>query len=426
MVRIKKKGLAFILCSLLMWVFLATPLWAAEADVAELINLLKSKNVVTQEEAESLLNEVKNNKEKERAEIKKDIAESTKKGDFLPSALKGFKFGTTIFAEWNAKDYDNGDSTNEFVVNRAYLTLTKDINSWLGLNVTTDIFQSKDKEDDKGNGWEIRLKYAYANLNLWETQTRFGMIPTPSDSYDSAIWPYRVQGKHLLDEAGIQSSADFGLSNQGTFGGPLDDEEYPKYAGNTFAGKWGGYMAGIYNGSGYADSEANDNKVVSGLVYVRPFPSMTVLKGFQLAYTGTYGQSNEEFKTGGNTDDNPDWIVNAVQASFQQKMFTIMGQYYWGKGAYKSTEENDREGYLVEGFVRIPTVEQLRVFGKYYHYDPNKDEDDDEYQTYVAGLSYDVSKEFMPFVAYEHREYKVQTAKLIDYDKFQVGFQLKF
>jgi len=103
-----------------------------------------------------------------------------------------------------------------------------------------------------------------------------------------------------------------------------------------------------------------------------------------------------------------------------------MGQYYWGKGAYKSTEENDREGYLVEGFVRIQTLEQLRVFGKYYHYDPNKDEDDDEYQTYVAGLSYDVSKEFMPFAAYEHREYKVQTAKLIDYDKFQVGFQLKF
>ncbi|SEM25501.1 hypothetical protein SAMN04489760_10839 [Syntrophus gentianae] len=421
----KKRGVALILYGLLMWFSMTCPLWAAEADVVELINLLKSKNVVTQQEAESLLKEMDKNREKERAEIKKDITESAKKGDFLPSALKGFKFGTTIFAEWNAKDYDNGDSSNEFVVNRAYLTLTKDINSWLSLNVTTDIFQSKDKEDDKGNGWEIRLKNAYANLDLLGTQTKIGLIPTPSDTYDSAIWPYRVQGKHLLDETGTQSSADFGVTNEGSFGGSLDDEDYLKYAGNKYAGKWGGYMAGIYNGSGYADSEENDNKVVSGLVYVRPLPTVPILKGLQIAYTGTYGESNDKFKTG-QTDNNPDWVVNVAQASLQHKMFTVMGQYYWGKGAYKSTEEYDREGYLLEGFVRIPKLEKLRLFGKYYHYDPNTDEDDDDYQTFVAGVSYDFSKEFMPYIAYEHREYEVQTAKLVDYDKYQVGFQLKF
>jgi len=53
----------------------------------------------------------------------------------LPPALKGFKFGTTIFAEWNnTKPSDsvpgsNTDSSNQFVLNRAYLTLTKDITS---------------------------------------------------------------------------------------------------------------------------------------------------------------------------------------------------------------------------------------------------------------------------------------------------------
>jgi len=422
MVRGRRRVLALVLGSLLMWVFLTSSLWAAEADVVELINLLKSKNIVTQQEADSMLKEVKINSEKERIEIKKDMAESAKKGDFLPSALKGFKVGTTIFGEWNAKNYDNGGSSNEFVLNRAYLTVTKDINDWLGLNVTTDIFTSKDA-DDKGNGLEIRLKNAYANLNLLGTQTRIGMIPTFSDSYDSAIWPYRVQGKHLLDETGVQSSADLGVSNQGTFGGNLDDEEYLKYAGKNFAGKWGGYMAGFYNGSGYSDSESNDNKVVSGLVYVRPLPSVPVLKGLQLAYTGTYGESNSAFATG-NTNDNPDWNVNAVQASLQHKMFTIMGQYYWGKGAYKSTEENDREGYLAEAFVRIPNVEKLRLFGKYYHFDPDTDKDDNEYETYIGGLSYDLSKEFMPFVAYEHRNY--ETASLSDYDKYQIGFQLKF
>ena len=94
------------------------------------------------------------------------MKEVAKKGDFLPPALRGFKFGTTIFAEWNAKNITNGASTNQFALNRGYVTLTKDINSWLGMNITSDLFTSVDP-DDKGNGLELRLKYAYANLNLF-------------------------------------------------------------------------------------------------------------------------------------------------------------------------------------------------------------------------------------------------------------------
>lgn len=424
MVRSRKRIWVFILGSLLMWAFLASSVWAAEADVVKLINLLKSKNIVTQQEADALLQEVSTNSQKERTELKEDIMKSAAKGDLLPSALKGFKVGTTVFAEWNSKDVDNGASSNEFAVNRAYLSLTKDINDWLGVNVTTDIFTSKDTTDDKGNGWEIRIKNAYVSMKLLGTTTLVGLIPTFSDSYDSAIWPYRVQGKHLLDEAGIQSSADFGVSNQGVFGGYMDDE-YLKFASKPFAGKWGGYMVGVYNGAGYADSEANGNKVVSGLVYVRPLPTVPVLKGLQLAYTGTYGQSNEKFKTG-DTNAYPDWEMNVAQVSLQHEMFTLMGQYFWGQGAYKSTDEYDRDGYLAAAFLRIPNLEKLRLFGKYYYFDPNDDVKDDEYKTYVAGVSYDFSKEFMPFIAYEKREYETQTSKLMDYDKYQVGFQLKF
>ena len=421
MVRDKKRVLISILGSLLVWVFLASSLWAAEADVVDLINLLKNKNIVTQQEAYDLLKEATTNSQKERAEIKEDILKSAAKGDFVPPALKGFKVGTTVFAEWNSKDIKDGASTNQFVLNRAYLTLTKDVNEWLGLNVTTDIFTSKDS-DDKGNGWEVRLKNAYANIKLVGTTTLAGLIPTPSDTYDSAIWPYRVQGKHLLDETGVQASADFGISNQGTFGGYMDDE-YLKFASKPFAGKWGGYVVGIFNGAGYSNSEANQNKVVSGLVYLRPLPTVPILQGLQLAYTGTYGQSNTKFVTG-NTNDYPDWEMNSAQASLQHKMFTIMGQYYWGKATHTSSEQNKREGYLAEAFVRIPGVEKLRLFGKYYNYNPNTDNDNGKYETYVGGLSYDLAKEFMLFTAYENRKY--ETASSSDYNQYQVGFQLKF
>ena len=79
----------------------------------------------------------------------------------------------------------------------------------------------------------------------------------------------------------------------------------------------------------------------------------------------------------------------------------------------------------MDGFVRIPGVEKLRVFGKWYNFDPNTDVSNDDYSTTVAGISYDWTKEFMPFVAWEHRTFS--SSKFgNDYDMVQVGFQLKF
>lgn len=126
-------------------------------------------------------------------------------------------------------------------------------------------------------------------------------------------------------------------------------------------------MVGAYNGSGYDDVETNNNKVVTGLVYARPFPKIPILKGLQLAYMGGYGKSSKNFdKKYGSPSDNPDWTINVAQASLVHPYFTIMGQYYWGKGAKNSTDENDREGYLAAAFARIPKVEKLRIFGKIY------------------------------------------------------------
>ncbi len=342
----------------------------------------------------------------------------------LPPALKGFKFGTTIYAEWNAINRFNGNNTNQFALNRAYVTLTKDFSDWLGMNFTSDLFTARDP-NDVNNGLELRIKFAFLNLKLLGTESMMGMIPTPSDYYDSAIWPYRVQGHNFLDDQNIQATADLGVVNMGVIGGYMD-EDYLKYAAKPFAGKWGGYMIGVYSGAGFDAQENNNNKVVSGLVYVRPFPMIPILKGLQLAYTGTYGESNNNFASGnGPVSDFPIWQANIGQISLQHPYFTVMGQYYWGRGTRASNEENDRRGYLVSGFLRIPRFEKLRTFGKWYYYDPNTNRSDDERNVYVAGFSYDVSKEFMPFLAWERQDSRVNSG-LVDYNKYQIGFQLKF
>jgi hypothetical protein len=401
-------------------------LWAGDADI---INLLRQKNVITQEEADKMLEELHTKKQDEKKEIKKeltaeikdDIKKDAATGEFLPPALRGFKFGTTIFADWASTNKGGTPATNQFELNRGYMTMTKDINDWLGVNVTADITSSA----TAGQGWELRMKNAYANINLFGTTTQMGLIPTPSDTYDSAIWPYRVQGKNLLDLYSIQSSADFGVSIQGPIGGYMDDA-YLAYAAKQFAGKWGGYFIEVSNGSGYTYAEANGNKVVSGLIYVRPLPTIPIANGLQLAYNGTYGESNSKFASG---DKNafPDWQVNIVQASLQHEMFTLMYQYYWGEGVYgtaTTSDENNRNGYLVEGFVRVPMVEKLRVFGKCSHYNPNTSTGNDDQTTYTGGLSYDVSKEFMPFIAYQQTKYQ-SSKDGTNYDEYQIGFQLK-
>lgn len=423
-------SLAVILGSFFVWGSLVS-LWAGEVD---LINLLKSKNIITQEEADRMMEKVNSTSQKEKTDIKKeikteikeDIKKDAAKGEFLPSALKGFKFGTTIYSDWSSTNKFSGNSasTNSFNLNRAYITLTKDVNDWLGMNVTADLFTSKDA-NDVGNGLELRVKYAYANFKFFGTSTMVGMVPTPSDAYDNSIWPYRVQGKNLLDDLGIQSSADLGIVNQGVFGGYMDDE-YLEFASKPFAGKWGGYMIGLYNGAGYDTPENNNNKVVSGLVYLRPLPTAPILKGLQLAYIGTYGQSNTNYAKGqGPTTEFPAWQTNIGQVSLQHSYFSIMGQYYWGKGTKSASEEKDRKGYLASAFVRVPGIEKLRVFGKYYTYDPDTDADKKDYAVYVAGLSYDWSKEFMPFVSWERGDNNVNAGR-IDYNKYQIGFQLKF
>ena len=399
------------------------PLQAGERDTLLLLNLLKKKGVITEDEAQELMKEVQVQAKQEKEEIKKEVKEAAQKGEFLPGYLKGVKFGTTIFGELRLRSEEKGGaSTNEFLLNRGYLTLSGKLNPWLGFNLTSDIFTSRDA-DDKGNGLELRMKYAYADLYFWDTVTELGMAHTPSDMYDSYVWPYRVQGKHFLDDNSIQASSDFGINIRGTFGGMMD-EEFRKVAGSTYAGKWGGYQVGIYNGGGYTNAEANTDKPIGGLVYFRPAPGVEMIQGLVLSYFGMFGKSNNTFTTPGKTGDYPGVQVNLAQLAWQHKWFTLFGQYYWGKGTFTSSEEDSRSGWLAEGFVRIPKVEKMRVFARYFNYDPNTDISNNAQNTYALGVSYDWSKEFMPYLAYEHRDFEDPRKK--DYDQLQVGFQLKF
>lgn len=215
-------------------------LWAGDEDI---INLLKQKGVITQEEADKMLQEMQSKKQEEKKEIKKeltseikdDIKKDVNTGEFLPPALRGFKFGTWTIADWASTNEGNTSATNKFELTRGYMILTKDINDWLGVNLTADVFNTS-SDDASRTALEVRMKTVAVNISLFGTTTQLGLIPTPSESYDNVIWPYRVQSKNFLDFNGIQRTVDLGMSIQGPIGGYMDDD-YLTYATKQFAGK---------------------------------------------------------------------------------------------------------------------------------------------------------------------------------------------
>lgn len=142
-------------------------------------------------------------------------------------------------------------------------------------------------DDAKEVGWEFRLKYAYGKFdfkNLGDSPIRLksevGLVHTFSDDYDSALWPYRCQGKHYLDRHSIMSSADFGANlviDWGTM-----DKDFLKRISRKYATKWGALWLGAYNGSGYNKGENNDDKAIEIGFYVRPFNMFKPLQGLRI------------------------------------------------------------------------------------------------------------------------------------------------
>ena len=64
---------------------------AGEIDALHLINLLKQKGVLTQEEADGLMNEARKQAKEEKAALKEEIKQEGEKGAYLAEGIEGFR-----------------------------------------------------------------------------------------------------------------------------------------------------------------------------------------------------------------------------------------------------------------------------------------------------------------------------------------------
>lgn len=363
-----------------------------------LLEKLKQKGILTKDEAFQI------EKETEKKQVK------------LPKGLEGLSIGALAYIDYSVGNKLSGGrqlSYNQFALTRGYINIKKEITPWLSVRITPDIKQETAGDTDAKlyGSWVTRMKYYYAQFNwpdlgfLTNNKTELGMGHMAWLDFQEHINPYRCQGTMFQERFHGFNSADLGVSLMGYFGGEMD-EEYKKNVTKYYAGKYGSYHLGVYNGAGYHASENNNNKVLEYRVTIRLLPD--ILPGLQLTYFGLTAKGNSATYTGSNA---PDWRISTGFISYDAKDFTLTAEACRNKGnqagTWLATGNNPKsvEGYSFFGFVRIPGLEKMRVHARYDHFDPNIDIDDDDARLLIAGLSYDVYRHNMAMLNYERFEY---------------------
>jgi hypothetical protein len=158
-----------------------------------------------------------------------------------------------IFGNYQYHLSGQSRESNQFLLDRAYVTVRASVADRMSIRVTTDVFQSGDQ-----NGWTVRAKYAYLQYDLrrgpaYNTFVRAGMLHNVVVEHEEQIWP-RFVASVAVERSGGFASADVGLAGQ-----------------MTFPNRWGEVYAHIVNGPGYTRRESDRFKDYGARVSLTPF-----------------------------------------------------------------------------------------------------------------------------------------------------------
>ncbi|MFN2563787.1 MAG: hypothetical protein ABR499_02080 [Gemmatimonadaceae bacterium] len=141
---------------------------------------------------------------------------------------------------------------NQFLLDRAYVTVRASVSERTSIRVTSDVFQSGDQ-----NGWTIRAKYAYLQYDLWKrarwnTALRAGMLHNVVVEHLEQFWP-RFVSQVALERSGGFASADVGAA-----------------AVVTLPARVGEVYAHVVNGPGYTRREGDRFKDYAARLSLTP------------------------------------------------------------------------------------------------------------------------------------------------------------
>ena len=245
--------------------------------------------------------------------------------------------------------------------------------------------------------------------------------------FEEAINGFRMQDTMFTERNSIFNSADTGVLVGSDFGGSMRSD-YKSNVDSKYAGRYGSWQLGVYNGTGYHAVEANTNKVVEARFSLRPAPS--VIPGLQFSIFGSVGKGNKAPTARAISQTGKSGIG---MASFESKYFTFTGQGYLGIGNQGGTalESNGtsahQNGFSAFASVHIPTPhfgQKISLIGRLDEFDSNTRIYKDLKRTYITGIAWHMHKDNIWLVDYHITEHSLSTLK--GEDRLQITLQTVF
>jgi hypothetical protein len=319
------------------------------------------------------------------------------------------------------------ETFNRFAIKRGYLNIRADLQPWLEVRITPDVHQ------DSTGDLKVRLKYIYAkfkgkgNSIISKPYAEVGVAHMPWLDFEEHINRFRMQDTMFLERNGLFNSADIGFTLGSNFGPDLDDD-YKSDVNDHYAGRYGSWQFGVYNGGGYHAVERNTNKAVEARGTLRPLPD--TLPGLQFSLFGIYGKGNlTEIEP---TDTLPDDEVLVGMVSYEHPYVALTAQWYGGEGNARGTAINlddrlarSQRGQSYYGEVRFTKKRNLSFIGRYDRFNTDIDRvGSDLRQRLILGFAWQMFKNNYWLFDYDRLYHS--HPDLADEDRIQVTLQISF
>ncbi|MEJ2367431.1 MAG: hypothetical protein P8Z49_03530 [Acidobacteriota bacterium] len=432
-----KKGL-ILAAAAAVFMTAGTALFAQSSpELDPLLKILVQNGVITQAQAEKVQEQYNakkaEKKQQDQEQIQSTVKQEVQKTSPVPGWVSRLHIGSTMYLSYqNGQKYagvpGQTESYSQMALKRGYFDVKYDVNDWFQARFTTDITRVGD------GSVNTRIKYLYGKFHwagndfFTKPYMEFGQVHVPYHDFWEAINGYRMQGTMFLERNGIFNSADDGVVFGSDFGGEMP-ASYKKNVDPHYAGRYGSWQLGVYDGGGYHAGEKNQNKVVEARFTLRPLPD--VIPGLQIGVLGISGKGNVAPSATGYL---PDWTAVDGMVSYESARFTATGEYYTGKGNQSGTAVNPdgtarkQDGYSFFAAAKVSPDKKFRVIGRYDRFNTSTEAAysalQDIQKRYIFGVAYDMFKGNMWLLDYEQLEHSL--TGIPNEKQLQLTLQVKF
>lgn len=325
--------------------------------------------------------------------------------DQIPEILKNLKPIGKFYLSYQAGKAGDTDY-NSFLLKRGYFGAEVKVTSYMTARFVSDITV------DSSGDVKLRAKYIYGKFHwkgndfITKPYMEFGLAHMPWLDFEEAVNGFRMQDTMFVERNHVFNSADVGVMFGSDFGGSMDDD-YKSKVNSHYAGRYGSWQIGVYNGGGYHAKEQNTNKALEGRITLRPVPA--AVPGLQFSAFGVVGKGNQ-------TTNPPDWRSFIGMVSYESQHFTFTGQGYFGSGNSGGTAvmtdgtAADQRGYSVFAAVHIPVSRgKVTLWGRADQFNSNVDVYNDIPRLYIAGFAWHFHKSNTWLFDYQRTNHSVSS-----------------